>query len=260
MSLRVAAIGLTDIGRVRTRNEDAFHIHPEGGIAVVADGMGGAPAGDVASRLTVDAVADYLRGARWEGCPVIPDEAADPAGAVREAVRCANQRVFEAAEKNPAKRGMGCTVTALYLDRTTGAFGIGHVGDSRAYRLRGSTLERLTVDHTVAQESVDEGHITQEAARDHPYGHVLTRVVGTEADVEPLIVRGRAEPGDIFLLCTDGLVRVVEDDEVRAVLSGGRGLKAASEALVAAVHERGAPDNATLILLALESEVAVLNG
>lgn len=256
MMLRLAAVGLTDLGKVRNRNEDAFHYEPDAGIAVVADGMGGAPAGDLASRAAVEAVIECLQGDTGAG-----ESAADIARQVEAAVHRANQRVLAMAQEDPERKGMGCTLTALKLNRTSGAFAIAHVGDSRAYRFRDGVLERLTVDHTVAQESVDEGRIEQDAVRDHPFGHVLTRVIGTETELEPMVIEGTAKGGDTFLLCTDGLVRVVDDEEVRTLLSKrGSDLKSVGESLVSAVHERGAPDNATLVLLSLAVSIPAKNG
>lgn len=255
MKLRLATVGLSDVGKVRKRNEDAFHTEPDTGIAVVADGMGGAPAGDVASRVAVETVVEFLTGAT-----VMAAEPADVARQVEAAVHAANARVLAMAQDNPRRKGMGCTLTALKLDPGTGSFGLAHVGDSRAYRFRDGMLHRLTVDHTVAQESVDEGRIEPDAVRDHPFGHVLTRVIGTESALEPMVVQGIAQAGDTFLLCTDGLVRVVEDEEVRTLLSRrGSNLQAVGDSLVSAVHERGAPDNATLVLMSLALRAAAGN-
>lgn len=256
MKLRLATVGLTDVGKVRKRNEDAFYSEAEAGIAVVADGMGGAPAGDVASRVAVETVVECLNGATSAA-----RKSADIARQVETAVHTANKRVLAMAAENPRRKGMGCTLTALKVDLETGAFAIAHVGDSRAYRFRSGDLERLTVDHTVAQESVDEGRIDPEAVRDHPFGHVLTRVIGTELTLEPMLIEGTAQAGDTFLLCTDGLVRVVEDEEVRTLLKRrGSDLQAVGHSLVSAVHERGAPDNATLVLLSLTVREAARNG
>ncbi len=260
MKLCIEATAVTDAGRVRTRNEDAYGVEPELGIAVVADGMGGAPAGDIASRVAVDTAAACLRGAMVNGrCPAsnVTIETGPPALAecVEASVRSANERVYAMGQGDPGWKGMGCTLTALMLCRESGTFGIGHVGDSRAYRFRAGRLECLTEDHTVAQQSVAEGRIPPQAARDHPFGHVLTRVVGTGHSVEPMVVVGQAEPGDVFLLCTDGVMRVMDEDEVSAVLTSyGEDLEAAGEALVAAVNARGGPDNATLVMFQLVAE------
>lgn len=258
--------GRTDIGRVRPGNEDALRLSPEAGLVVVADGMGGGPAGEVASSLAAESVLRDLEGA---GAPSAGPEERDLAGSrpppspeappparMEGAILRAQERLLEEIRGRPGLRGMGTTLTALEVrpgptaDKN-GGFVVGHVGDSRAYRFRGGRLERLTRDHTQVQDAVEAGHLSAEEARVHPARHVLTMVLGVEAPIEPQIVEGPADPGDLFLLCSDGLTEVLSDGQIEEVLGreARRGLEAVVAELVDGVNDRGSPDNVTVALL-----------
>ena len=248
--------GTTHVGRVRGRNEDAWASDPERGLAVVADGMGGHPAGHVASRLAVDAVIDFL-GDGEEGSDV------DPGERMAEAVRSANQKILERGRRMPEQQGMGTTLTVLRVDEEKGRYHIGHVGDSRAYLLREGTLTPLTRDHSPLQERVDAGLLTREEARVHPLGHVLSQALGTEPRVDPQVVGGDVRPGDLFLLCSDGLNAVLPEERIEEILATGLAegegkgekhpppgdLDPLGQNLVDAVLDEGAPDNVTVVLL-----------
>jgi len=232
---------------VRKRNEDSFFAAPDLPLAVVADGMGGAPAGELASRLAVEAVVSLARGERW---PAEATEDQDGLGAfARRAVARAEAAVTDEARRNPHNRGLGSTLTFLALDPNTRNFAVGHVGDSRVYRYRGGALELLSLDHTLAQESVDEGRLPADAVRHHPFAHILTRVIGMEGALEPMVVSGTAQSGDVFFLCTDGIVRVIEDAEIAEALGAAENLEQAAAGLVDEANERGGPDNSTVVLL-----------
>jgi protein phosphatase len=242
------------VGKLRARNEDSVAICPEDGLIVVADGMGGLPAGDLASRMAAETVTRVLGG------PVSAPEAApwevmaeDLRRRMWAAVREANRAVLHEASRTAERTGMGTTLTALQIAPTSGLFVIGHVGDSRAYYLSGDAFSQLTKDQTWVQSQVDAGALDPHLARDHPYGHVLVQVVGMEGDLEPQIIQGQAQPGDVFLLCTDGLTRVIEESEIQAALTESRssGLDWATSALVAEANIRGAPDNVTVAILRL---------
>jgi serine/threonine protein phosphatase PrpC len=171
-----------------------------------------------------------------------------------EAVSLANWKVWNASLADPEREGMGTTVTALTIHPDSAHWIIGHVGDSRGYVLRDGKLRRITRDHTVVQDLVESGAISPSSIPDHPLGHLINRAVGTEATVDVDIFEGDAHPGDVFLLCSDGLAGLVTDSELEAALQGlaGNGLDEKSAELVALAHERGAPDNVTLGFLAVE--------
>jgi PPM family protein phosphatase len=231
------AAGVTDTGRRRLRNEDAFVCAPP--LFAVADGMGGARAGEVAARLAAAALEEAGSGASGEeGVVALIEEA--------------NRRIWQRAVADPATAGMGTTVTAALVDAGAEQVTIGHVGDSRAYLLRDGTLEQLTTDHSLVAELVQSGVLTPEEAERHPQRSAITRALGTEPSVrvEAFTVEGRV--GDLFLLCSDGLPVMLGDEEVAAAIEGaGREPEAAAEALIAAANEQGGEDNITVVLFEL---------
>ncbi len=221
---------LSDAGRRRRRNEDSFVREPP--LFAVADGMGGALAGEIASRLAAAALEEAVHA----GPPI------DVVAAIREG----NRRIQERSLTDPAAAGMGTTVTAVLVGEAT--LSIGHVGDSRAYRLRGDTLEQLTPDHSLVAELVRTGQLTPEEAEGHPQRAVITRALGTDVNVEVDFLEVVAEPGDVYLLCSDGLTTMVGDGEVRSILLRERtSLEAAVRALVDAANAVGGEDNITCV-------------
>lgn len=233
--------GHTDLGQVRARNEDALLQLPLRGLAAVADGMGGHAAGDVASRIAVDVLDDRTR-----------DLGPDPRSALVDAVHAAHQAILKAARADPELQGMGTTLTALLLD--AGQCIIVQVGDSRAYRWRDDTLEQLTRDQTWVQQQVEAGTLSPERAKDHPFSSILTGALGIEEEeIDVEVVEPGVEPGDTFLLCSDGLVARLEDDDLLAVLRDHPDdIDAAAHALVDAANEAGGPDNITVALVRAE--------
>ena len=229
------AAGVTDTGRRRLRNEDAFVCEPP--LFAVTDGMGGARAGQLAAELAATALE--------EGASEIGDVDA-LVGAVEEA----NRRIWERSVSDPETTGMGAVATvALVRD---GTVAIGHVGDSRAYLIRGGAIEQLTRDHSLVAELVESGVLTPEEAEHHPQRSAITRALGTEPAVEVDVRTVAGEPGDVFLLCSDGLSSMVPDDEVvAAVEAAGRDPERAAEALVAAANARGGEDNITVVIFEL---------
>ena len=173
--------------------------------------------------------------------------------AMADAVEAANREVASTAKAYEEHAGMGTTLTVLAINPETGAFVIGHVGDSRAYRLRSGILEQLTRDHTVAQDLLDAGQLTNSDISNHPFRHLLSRAVGTESEVEAEIIIGSAEPGDLYLLCTDGLVGVVDDETMAAILVGATAgtLESLAAKLIGVANEQGGPDNITVSFLAV---------
>jgi PPM family protein phosphatase len=240
--MRIDFAGRTHPGHVRARNEDALLQRPERGLFAVADGMGGHAGGDIASRIAIDVLDERLT-----------DPSGDTASQLHATMRAAHDAILKAARADRALTGMGTTLTALQIDageRCT----LAHVGDSRAYRLRAGSLDQLTRDHTWVQQQVDAGLLSPDQARSHPYASMLTCALGVEAaalDVE--IFDWIAEPGDIVLLCTDGLVARLDDDAVRSILIGHPKLDAAADALIGAANAAGGPDNSTVALVAFRS-------
>ncbi len=228
---RTAAV--SDTGRRRLRNEDAFVCDPP--FFAIADGMGGAQAGELASRLAASALAERTGRLRGESD-------------VAELVQAANERVYRRAVEDPAAAGMGTTVTVALVDEESGTVAIGHVGDSRAYRIRGDRLEQLTADHSLVAELVRSGRLTPEQAADHPHRSVITRAVGTEPSVEVDTFTLEAVAGDLFLLCSDGLTDMVDDDEILAQAdAAGRDPQQLVRRLVDAANRAGGVDNITVV-------------
>jgi serine/threonine protein phosphatase PrpC len=229
--------GLSHPGRRRRRNEDAFVVSPP--LFAVADGMGGAKAGEIASRLAAAAVRE---------------EEADRVD-VGELIREANRRVFERARDDASASGMGTTMTVALVedDHVT----IGHVGDSRAYRLRAGELEQLTEDHSLVAELVRSGRLSPEEAEMHPQRSVITRALGTEADVDVDTFNVDAQPGDVFLLCSDGLTTMVGDERIVDVVGANRDdLERAAKQLIGDANRSGGEDNVTVVFFEIAEEAA----
>ena len=229
--------GATDTGRRRRRNEDAYVCEPP--LFAIADGMGGAQAGEVASRL---AAAVLEEGGLDHGA------ADDGEERVASLIQEANRRVFQRASEDAATSGMGTTMTVALVDGETGAIAFGHVGDSRAYRVRDGELEQLTQDHSLVGELVRSGKISPEEAESHPQRSVITRALGTEADVDVDTFTREAEPDDVYLLCSDGLTDMLSDREILELLDGAPALDVAARRLVEAANSRGGEDNITVVV------------
>ena len=246
MTLRWQAAGVSDTGLRRAHNEDTLVLDQTEGVVIVADGMGGRPGGEYASSLAAEVVQAHL--ASHEG------SVAELGNRMAEAVSLANLKVWNASVADPEHQGMGTTVTALALNRDSARWIIGHVGDSRGYVFRDGKLRRITRDHTVVQDLVESGAISPASSADHPLGHLINRAVGTEGTVKVDIFQGDALPGDVFLLCSDGLAGLMTDDEIEEALQGlaVTNLDEKSAELVALAHARGAPDNVTVGFLAVE--------
>jgi PPM family protein phosphatase len=242
--------GRTDPGRKRRRNEDAYVVAPP--LFAVADGMGGAQAGEVAARLATAAFREY-------------HEADELGGEARVAaiIKEANRRIYERARVDTEVSGMGTTVTAALVEGAQ--IVIGHVGDSRAYRVRDGRLEQLTKDHSLVADLVRSGRISPEEADTHPQRSVITRALGTDPEVDVDSLAVDAQPGDLYLLCSDGLTTMLADEEILEILLGAKSLEHAGKDLVKAANRRGGEDNVTVVLFAVEAEerleeTAVMSG
>jgi PPM family protein phosphatase len=228
----------SNVGRKRRHNEDAYVSKPP--VFAVADGMGGAQAGEVASALAAGTVTEAAA-----------DPAATPEQRVVSLIKAANLRVHQRAASDASASGMGTTMTVAMLS-DDGRVTIGHVGDSRAYRLRDDQLEQLTDDHSLVAELVRRGELTPEEAAVHPQRSVITRALGTEADVDVDVFSVEAEDGDLYLLCSDGLSTMVDADTIAEILrQNRRSLDSATRALIKAANDRGGDDNITAILFAV---------
>jgi protein phosphatase len=233
----IASSAQTDTGRRRRRNEDAFVCEPP--LFAVADGMGGARAGEIASRLA----AESLREQELAGLPA-PERTV-------ELIREANRRVYAYSSENASARGMGTTMTVALVEG--GIVTIGHVGDSRAYLLRDDRLTQLTQDHSLVAELVRSGRLSPKEAESHPRRSVITRALGTESDVDVDVFSIRAQDGDLFLLCSDGLTSMVSDEEIASLLVAARAdLGEAGMKLIGAANQAGGEDNITVVLFELE--------
>ena len=230
----MAATLRTDIGKLRKQNEDAAWFDEARAVFAVADGMGGHLAGEVASRMAIEAV---QRMARENERPGI--------AALREAVACAHETILAHAQDHIECAGMGTTLSVLWLGENYAY--IAHVGDSRIYRLREGSLTQITQDHSLVEELVRAGLITREQARTHPRRNIITRALGTHGENEPDLLVTDVQDGDVFLLCTDGLTGMVPDDEIERTLRDC-GIEAAADRLLALALDAGGRDNVTLIL------------
>jgi protein phosphatase len=234
--------GLTDPGRRRRRNEDVFVCEPP--LFAVADGMGGAQAGEVAAGLAA-AVLEEAHG----------DERGEER--VASLIQEANRRVFQRSSEDMAASGMGTTMTVALVDARDGSIALGHVGDSRAYRVRDEQLEQLTDDHSLVGELLRSGKLSPEEAEVHPQRSVITRALGTEPDVDVDTFTVAAEPGDLYLLCSDGLTSMVSDGEIQALLVDIDDLDQAARALVDGANAGGGEDNITVVLFEIAGDDAV---
>ncbi len=241
----------TDVGIKRSHNEDCVGVTPSHGIAVLADGMGGHNAGEVASAMAVDICTRYLKDKLPKVKPAQVDDDTGFTGEsllAREAVSLANDAIYDAAQQKPECAGMGTTIVLalFYADRITAA----HVGDSRMYRLRGDILTHVTEDHSLIQEQVRRGLLTAEDARNSSIKNLVTRALGVEPGVEPDIVEDIFQDGDIYLMCSDGLTDVVPDEAIRLTLTEySRDLRKAASQLIQLANDAGGPDNISVILI-----------
>jgi len=231
----------TDTGRQRNANEDS--LFTRAALFVVADGMGGAQAGEVASKTAAESFDREL--------PPGP-----PEQVLRETIELANRTIHERAGSDPDLAGMGTTITAAIVDLEAEEVAIGHVGDSRAYRLRGNKFERLTRDHSLVEEMRRKGQLTDAQAEDHPQRSIITRALGPEPEVEVDLQTVPAQAGDIFLVCSDGLTTMLGDEQIGRLLARATSMQSAVRALVDEANRAGGRDNITVIAFRLGDPTA----
>jgi protein phosphatase len=231
----------TDTGRQRNANEDSLFTRAP--VFVVADGMGGAQAGEVASKAAAESFDREL--------PQAP-----PERLLRETIETANRAIHDRARNDPELAGMGTTITAAIVDAASEEVAIGHVGDSRAYRLRDGKLERLTRDHSLVEEMRRKGQLTDAQAEDHPQRSIITRALGPEPEVDVDLQTVPAQPGDVFLICSDGLTTMLADEQIAGILTRATSMEAATRKLVDEANRAGGRDNITVVLFRLEDAAA----
>jgi serine/threonine protein phosphatase PrpC len=248
--MRTASAGATDPGRKRANNEDAFLVLEDARLFAVADGVGGREGGEIASALAVDTLREAVPDLLGSSDRTPPAGVADPGerepAALRTAVSLANRSIIEAVQQRPELSGMGTTITALLLARS-GAHLV-HAGDSRAYRLRSGKLRQLSDDHSVVAEQVKAGVMTRAQARRSAHRHVITRALGIHEEVAPDLWKESVQPGDVYLLCSDGLTEMVEDKEIAGILKCTEPAAAVAQ-LIAAANKAGGADNITAVVV-----------
>ncbi len=254
--MRIASGGVTDLGRVRTNNEDCYKIVGPLHLFVLSDGMGGEAHGEVASAMAVETVVKHC-------LDIEANPAAKVIGAVQPnwsahtkrlstAVHLANRNIFKSAEENRDRHGMGATLTAVWIDGAR--LSIAHVGDSRAYLLRGGSLLQLTRDHSLVAEQVRRGILTAAEAEESDMQSVLLRALGAQEEIEVDAEEHTLFPRDVLLLCSDGLTRMVTEPEIAGTLQAETDPTRAPEKLTALANERGGPDNITVVIARIEKD------
>jgi len=254
--VQIVSDGRSDVGRVRADNEDSFRIFEPLHLFVLSDGMGGQAHGEVASSMAVETIVSYCQDAKDDPDATLDhlpsQQWAEKTKRLESAVQLANSKIFQAAQKNPEQYGMGATLTAAWFDN--GRLSIAHVGDSRAYLLRGGNLQQLTNDHSLVAEQVRRGMITPQQAETSEIQSVLLRSLGARAEVEVDIDEVGIYPRDVLLLCSDGLTRMVTEPEIAGSLQAETDPRAATHKLIELANERGGIDNITVIVARFQEE------
>jgi serine/threonine protein phosphatase PrpC len=253
--MKVGYKAVTDVGRRRKGNEDSYFVNPEERLFVVADGMGGHAAGEVASRVAVEAINEFIcltGGDREITWPFELDASISYDGnRLKTAIRHANQKVIETTQERAEYEGMATTVVAALVEQES--VNVAHVGDSRVYLLRSGELAQLTSDHSWVNEQIQNGVISPDQARSHPLRNVVTRALGGKSDLRVDIRGLKVQPDDVLLLCTDGLTTMLSDEQIReCLLRSVPDIDRAAEELVSGANEHGGEDNITVLLVRFE--------
>ncbi len=235
----LTACALTDIGLRRKNNEDCVFADPDNGLFIVADGMGGHLAGEVASQLAVDTLRDHL--------PPRTSVPEDAAICLQQAFLAASRSILQAATADKSRRGMGTTLSVLYLDN--GIAQLAHVGDSRIYRLRGTDVEQLSIDHSLVAEQERKGLISPEDARNSQLRNILLQAVGLENKLDVFRLRLPLQPGDLFLLCSDGLSDMLDDEQIGDLLRRNLSVEQTASQLIEAAKTAGGRDNIGVVVV-----------
>jgi len=250
---RVRFAGKTDIGRVRAHNEDNLLVPKEMALAVVSDGMGGHASGEVASRITVETIDQYYRDTARSGPNTWPMKLPNlevERQRMAVAIQLANSNIFETAAADGAKKGMGCTVDAMYFSQ--GRFYIGHVGDSRVYRIRGSQIQALTEDHSFLNDFLRMKEMSSDEGINLPHKNVVVRALGLNEQVHVDVIHDEFKVGDLFLICSDGLSGMLTDPQMREISTASNSLDNACNELIKSANDAGGNDNISAILVRVE--------
>jgi serine/threonine protein phosphatase PrpC len=254
--VQIASSGLTDVGRVRTNNEDSFRIVEPLSLFILSDGMGGEAHGEIASAMAVETISEYLAEPKQDSGETLHGEASDnfslKTKRLKSAVHLANLKIYQSAQKNPEQRGMGATLTVVWVDDAK--LSIAHVGDSRAYLLRSGNLQQLTNDHSLVAEQVRRGLITPQQAEESEMQSVLLRALGAHPDVEVDVDEVAVVPNDTLLLCSDGLTRMVTEPEIAGTLQAETNPASAAQKLIELANGNGGLDNVTVIVARFQDE------
>lgn len=259
---KITIVGLTDKGIVRSKNEDSIGFDSALGIVVLADGMGGHRGGEVASNMTVDIIINEMQ----QSLPKITAGEIDENSGfsmesicIQDAVVSANEKVYTAAEANPEHKGMGTTVVMLQFYNNS--FSLAHIGDSRCYRLRSNKLEQITRDHSLLQELIDRGFYTPEEARNSMNKNLVTRALGIDPIVMPDIQEDIVLKNDIYLLCSDGLTDLVEDEDIYlTIMQFSANLEEATKQLITKANQKGGKDNISVMLCRIDDDFSSRKG
>ncbi len=254
--VEIVSGGVSNVGRVRTNNEDSYRILDSLNLFVLSDGMGGEAHGEVASALAVETIVKYCTEVKKDSAATLisstTEQWTENTKRLQDAVRQANFNIYESARMNPAQRGMGATVTTVWVN--DGRLSVAHVGDSRAYLLRTGNLQQLTSDHSLVAEQVRRGIITPQQAEESEMQSVLLRALGAHEDVEVDLDEVGIYSGDVLLLCSDGLTRMVTEPEIAGALQAETNPSTAAQKLVDLANENGGLDNVTVIVVRFQEE------
>ena len=242
--MKVKAAGLTHIGLKRANNEDAYFINESRGLFILADGMGGHNAGEIASRMAIDFTSKYILNP--------PATVIDPLEIISNAIKMANTALHEASRKNYTRKGMGTTLIVAWT--VGGICHLGHIGDVRGYLIRGGKLKLLTKDHSVVARIVESGRITEEEARLHPLRNMLEKAVGTDQEIDPDVTSFEIMQSDLILLCSDGLWGMIDDRLIENVINISAEVGVTRKRLLEHALAAGGTDNITLILAEINRE------
>jgi PPM family protein phosphatase len=254
--MRVRFAGETHVGMKREHNEDSFFLPDSDRLAIVADGMGGHASGEVASRLAVQTIADYFRDTHdlqqltWPF--KIEDGNRASVNRLVTAIKLANLRIFDEAQRNPACRGMGTTLVSALFVRD--ALIVGHVGDSRIYRMREGIFEQVTEDHSLLNDYIKMKHLSPEEVTAFPHKNVIVRALGMKSSVQVDVFVEQPRLGDLYVMCSDGLSGMMQDAEIAAVASEERDLDRLCERLITVANANGGLDNITVVAVRVEPE------
>ena len=247
---RVMAAGKTDVGRKRTHNEDSYAMVEPENLYLVADGMGGHASGEVASKMAIDTISEFFRATSVDPEATWPYKM-DKARGYEEnrlvtGIKLANRRIFEASQQETKLHGMGTTMVAVLFVENQCL--IGHVGDSRVYRLRGDALQQLTEDHSLLNDYIRMKSMTQQEIDNFPHKNVIVRALGMKEAVKVDAIVDNPQPGDTYVMCSDGLAGPISDEDIRRITLEHKDLTGAAQALIDRANENGGPDNITVVL------------